>query len=424
MNKYKLGELIEITSSKRIHAEDYVEYGVPFYRSKEIIQLSKGEKITEVLHISKEQYNKIKSRFPIPKNGDILLTSVGTIGIPYYVRDENFYFKDGNLTWFRNFSEKVNSKYLLFWMQSNFFKSQINNNNIGAVQKALTIDFLKKFNIQLPNLNEQKKITSTLTSIISKIELNNKINAELEAMAKTLYDYWFVQFDFPDVNGKPYKSSGGKMIWNAELKREIPEGWEVMSIDDYAEVKKGELITAKDSEIGEIKVIAAGIGYSYMHSKSNRERNTITISGSGANAGFINFWREPIFASDCITVRGNTDTETLMLLQHLKFIQEHILRQATGSAQPHVYPSDIKRLNYIVPPNGIIAKFGKIIIPKNDKVGVNIKENQELASLRDWLLPMLMNGQVSVASTSSATKDGYEVEDRVLGMVAEEKTKY
>ena len=208
---------------------------------------------------------------------------------------------------------------------------------------------------------EQQKIAKVLSNLDAKIELNNKINDNLEQMAKTLYDYWFVQFDFPDANGKPYKSSGGKMVWNEKLKREIPEDWEVKSIDEYAVVKKGELITAKDSEVGEIKVVAAGISYSYKHSKANREKNTITISGSGANAGFINFWREPIFASDCITVRGNTDTETLMLLQYLKFIQAHILKQATGSAQPHVYPSDIKVLKYTIPTKELIVEFGKII---------------------------------------------------------------
>ena len=317
-----------------------------------------------------------------------------------------------------------------------FYNLKLNRQNgTGSGQPQITIPEISEKIISVPPLLTQQKIAKVLSDLDAKIELNNKINAELEAMAKTLYEYWFVQFDFPVASTssatgskKPelvegYKSSGGKMVWSEKLKREIPDGWEVKSIDEYAVVKKGELITAKDSEVGEIKVVAAGISYSYKHSEANREKNTITISGSGANAGFINFWREPIFASDCITVRGNSDTETLMLLHHLKFIQAHILSQATGSAQPHVYPSDIKVLNYIVPPMNLIDDFGEIIIPMNDKIAVNQKENQELASLRDWLLPMLMNGQVKVASTSSATEKGYEVEDSELGMVAEEETK-
>ncbi len=216
-------------------------------------------------------------------------------------------------------------------------------------------------------------------------------------MIKTLYDYWFVQFDFPNAKGKPYKSSGGKMFYHPTLKREIPSGWSVTSIGEYADVKKGELITACDAKPGNIKVIAAGVDFSYTHSDSNRDRNTITISGSGANAGLINFWREPIFASDCITVRGKNDTQTLLLLHHLRFIQRHILRQATGSAQPHVYPSDIKILDYVIPDATLINRFGAIAIAMNDQIANNIKENQLLTRLRDWLLPMLMNGQVKVA---------------------------
>jgi type I restriction enzyme S subunit len=309
--------------------------------------------------------------------------------------------------------EKANVNYLYYYFSQIHINDYINKLSSQSSQPNLNLDLLGKLQFKNYKLETQKKIAKVLSDLDAKIELNNKINTELEAMAKMLYDYWFVQFDFPDVDEKPYKTSGGKMVWNEELKREIPEGWEVKTVDEYAEVKKGELITAKDSEEGEIKVVAAGISYSYNHSKSNRKKNTITISGSGANAGFINFWREPIFASDCITVRGSTDIETLMLLQHLKFIQAHILSQATGSAQPHVYPSDIKRLNYIIPPVELIENFGIKTISMNDKIAINLKENQQLASLRDWLLPMLMNGQVKVG----------DVEEE-LGMVAESGAKY
>lgn len=297
-----------------------------------------------------------------------------------------------------------------------FLKTQYQNlrSLSSGVRKNLNSNDIKEFEIRLPNdLSTQQKIAKVLSDLDAKIELNNKINTELEAMAKTLYNYWFVQFDFPDTNGKPYKSSGGKMVWNEELKREIPEGWEVKTVEDYAEVKKGDLITARDSKQGLVKVVAAGINYSYLHSISNRQKNTITISGSGANAGFINFWREPIFASDCITVRGKNDTITLMILHHLRLLQDYILSQATGSAQPHVYPSDIKILNYVIPPNHLIEQFGKIVLPMNDKISNNLKENQELVSLRDWLLPMLMNGQVSVGAV-----------ERELGMVAEPRESY
>ena len=288
------------------------------------------------------------------------------------------------------------AKFMGFYLRSKLFRKTMTNNAVLTLRASLNEQIFSYLDLILPAYAQQVKIGDLLHLFNQKIELNNRINAELEGMAKTLYDYWFMQFDFPDTNGNPYKSSGGAMVYNEVLKREIPQGWEVKKINDYAEVIKGDLITAKDSRVGNIKVVAAGIRFSYTHSDSNREKNTITISGSGANAGYINFWREPIFASDCITVRGRTDTETLMLLQHLKFIQNHILSQATGSAQPHVYPSDIKILDYIVPSKALIEEFRKRIIPTNNNIENNLKQNQQLEELRDWLLPMLMNGQVKV----------------------------
>ncbi len=264
-------------------------------------------------------------------------------------------------------------------------------------QTGVDLVSLNKYPIRLPeNIHDQQRLVSVLSALDGKIACNNRINAELEAMVKTLYDYWFVQFDFPNANAKPYKSSGGKMVYSVTLKREIPEGWGCKKIGEYAEVLKGDLITAKDTRDGDIKVVAAGVDFSYKHSEFNRARNTITISGSGANAGFINFWREPIFASDCITIRGVTDKETLLLLQYLRFIQKHITSQASGSAQPHVYPSDIRGLDYLVPSVELIDDFGKLAIPINEQISQNLAVNQQLVVLRDWLLPLLMNGQVTV----------------------------
>jgi type I restriction enzyme S subunit len=314
------------------------------------------------------------------------------------VDDTYDYVVSTKLMVLRNINPDVDNKYFYYFLTNDNMLSILQDraeNRIGSFPQ-ITFELLSEYSIRVPKLSEQQQIASVLSALDSKIELNNRINAELEAMAKTLYDYWFVQFDFPDENGKPYKTSGGKMVWNEELKREIPEGWEVKTLDNYAEVKKGDLITAKDAEQGSIKVIAAGVDFSYLHSTPNRLKNTITISGSGANAGFINFWREPIFASDCITVRGKSDIETITILQYLNFIQPHILNQATGSAQPHVYPSDIKVLNYSVPPKQLSGNYGKVVLPMNEKIGNNILENQKLTELRDWLLPMLMNGQVKV----------------------------
>lgn len=290
----------------------------------------------------------------------------------------------------------VNVDYLYYYLQLGSIQEYLWNVATGSTIKNLSLASIRNLEIPTPSDEDQRKIALVLSTIDAKIHCNNQINEKLESMAKLLYDYWFIQFDFPDENGNPYKSSGGEMVFNELLKRNIPKDWVVTKFGNYAEVTKGDLITAKDAIDGDIKVVAAGIDYSYKHSNFNRPKNTITISGSGANAGYVNFWREPIFASDCITVRGNTDAVTILLLQYLRFIQPYIYSQATGSAQPHVYPSDIKNLDYVLADEGIIKKFGDIAIPINNLIAKNINENEHLTHLRDWLLPMLMNGQVTI----------------------------
>ncbi len=338
--------------------------------------------------ISSSGISGYHSEFKIEGEG-LVTGRYGTLGEMYYVNGK--YWPHNTALYVTDFKGNY-AKYVYFLMKCLGNLKTSDKSTVPGVNR----NELHEIIVPYINREFQKPIADCLSALDSKIELNNRINAELEAMAKTLYDYWFVQFDFPDAKGKPYKTSGGKMVWNEELKRDVPQGWEVKTIGEYAQVKKGDLITLKDSKQGFIKVVAAGVEYSYTHSDFNRDENTITISGSGANAGFINFWREPIFASDCITVRGNSDSETLLLLHYLRFIQSHILNQATGSAQPHVYPSDIKVLNYVIPSISLINSFEKLVIPMNTRIANNIKQNQQLSELRDWLLPMLMNGQITV----------------------------
>ena len=254
---YTLDQLCIVGSSKRVHLSDYVQQGIPFYRSKEVIELSSGKNISEQLFISSEKYSKIKSKFPVPQENDVLITAVGTIGEILVVKDPNFYFKDGNLIWLRNINfEIIDIDYLYYFLKSDLFQKTIKYNNIGAVQKALTIDFLKTVKITLPSLDNQIKLISVLKLIDKKLKINNQINQELEAMAKTLYDYWFVQFDFPDKNGKPYKSSGGKMVYHPELKREIPEGWGVEKLSYFLTIKNGK--DHKHLQDGKLAVYGSG----------------------------------------------------------------------------------------------------------------------------------------------------------------------
>lgn len=394
---YTLEQLCIVGSSKRVHLSDYVQQGVPFYRSKEVIELSSGKNISEQLFISSEKYSEIKSKFPVPQENDVLITAVGTIGEILVVKDPNFYFKDGNLIWLRNINfDIIDIDYLYYFFKSDLFQKTIKYNNIGAVQKALTIDFLKTVKITLPSLDNQTKLVSVLKSIDRKIQINNQINQELEAMAKTLYDYWFVQFDFPDQNGKPYKSSGGKMVYHPEFKREIPEGWGVESVGNLLDkVTKAEKIENNSIEfVGRIPVIDQSqkyiAGFTNNQNSLIQPQNGHVIFGDHTRVvKFINFDYARGADGTQVLISNNENISNI-LLYHM--IEDFDLSNY-GYARHFKF---LKEKLVIVPDKKISLQFENNAEMIYKKIRNNIFENQELTQVRDWLLPMLMNGQVKV----------------------------
>ena len=409
---YTLEQLCIVGSSKRVHLSDYVQQGIPFYRSKEVIEISSGKNISEQLFISSEKYSEIKSKFPVPQENDVLITAVGTIGEILVVKDPNFYFKDGNLIWLRNIDfDIIDIDYLYYFLKSDLFQKTIKYNNIGAVQKALTIDFLKTVKITLPSLDNQRKLVSVLKSIDKKIQINNQINQELEAMAKTLYDYWFVQFDFPDQNGKPYKSSGGKMVYNPELKREIPEGWGVEKLDSLLKIGK-ETTNPMKSPNEEFKyysipefdttgTYSLQLGESIKSNKFKVEKNDLLVSKLNPwfNRVIYNLEENAISSTEFIVWKTFNRFEKNFLYQVAtgKEFIEYCTRFATGTSNSHKRVSPDIMIGFQIPfEKAYIQKFGKIIDSIRTQVLQNNEQNQELTQLRDWLLPMLMNGQVKV----------------------------
>jgi type I restriction enzyme S subunit len=257
--------------------------------------------------------------------------------------------------------------------------------------------------------------------------LNNKINAELEAMAKTLYDYWFVQFDFPDANGKPYKSSGGKMVWNEELKREIPEGWRVIELEEIAKCIMGQSPKGESYNFDKIGIpllngpadYENGIlkGRTYTTEPTRLcQKDDLVLCIRATIGNLVYSEQEFCLGRGVAAVRPMDEQFSeliyFLLLQEIERFKIH----ATGSIIVGITKDDLIKSNCLIPNEKILYSFHKHIKPQFDKIRANLKENQELASLRDWLLPMLMNGQVSVG--------GYDVEDSELGMVAEGGIEY
>ena len=393
LKTYTLEQLCIVGSSKRVHLSDYVQQGVPFYRSKEVIEISSGKNISEQLFISSEKYSEIKSKFPVPQENDVLITAVGTIGEILVVKDPNFYFKDGNLIWLRNINfDIIDIDYLYYFFKSDLFQKTIKYNNIGAVQKALTIDFLKTVKITVPSLDNQRKLVSVLKSIDKKIQINNQINQELEAMAKTLYDYWFVQFDFPDQNGKPYKSSGGKMVYNPELKREIPEGWGVARLDQL-QIATGKRDANFGTEHGKYDFWTTA-NSPIKADEFSFEGKAILIAGNGNF--YVNF-TDGKFEAYQRTYVIQSEDEKMLIFMYMACLQsaEKLRKGSNGSIIKYITIGDVNNISSPYDHN-VVDEFVKIYSPLIDQISKNKNQNQELTQLRDWLLPMLMNGQVKV----------------------------
>jgi len=386
--KYKLGEIAEITSSKRIFLSDYVSEGIPFYRSKEIIEKFNKKKISTELFIEKSKYQKIKDEFGVPKENDLLLTSVGTIGIPYLVRrKDEFYFKDGNLTWFKNFNNNFLPKYLFYWTQSPIGKNAIEKTKIGSTQQALTIVSLKQIEIQAPDLPIQTQIAQILTSFDDKIELLGQMNQTLETMAQTIFKEWFVDFNFPGFDG--------------EMVDGLPKGWRKGKLGEIFQPKKGRNITKAEAIEGEFPVVAGGLEPSCYHNKSNTNAPVVTVSSSGANAGFVRLYHAPVWSSDSCYIDNTIYPYVYFAYLFLKQNQSIIYNSQQGCAQPHIYPSHIMHLDVAIGNEKNVADFENLVTPLFEKILENQQQIRTLTQLRNTLLPKLMSGAVRVEGYSS-----------------------
>lgn len=281
----------------------------------------------------------------------------------------------------------------------------------GSTQPFVSYDLLNEVKTYLPNRVVQDKIAKVLSDLDAKIELNNKINRELEAMAKTLYDYWFVQFDFPTppsstsgIVGKPYKSSGGKMVYNAELKREIPEGWEVKKLGDiikkYAD-KSTHIESKNILNEGSYPVITQDNGDLISgFTNENNPIEDVPLIVFGDHSCTLRYIDFPFF-------RGADGTQIMYFEEDLTiyvylFLQM-IITQIPGYGKYERHYKYLKEFNIIIPKAKFLSEFQKIVEPIFNKISKSRLQNQHLTTLRDWLLPMLMNGQV--ASRASATEE-------------------
>lgn len=355
--------------------------------------------------ITKERYEESKEIMLQEK--DILISKDGTLGKIGYVKNltKPCTVASGVFVLRNTIPEKLNFDYLYHLLKSHIFKDFINKNKAsGSTINHLYQKDLERFEIEIPDITIQNKISIILNKIDDKIELNNKISSELEAMAKTIYDYWFLQFEFPNEEGKPYKSSGGKMVWNEELKREIPEGWEVKSIFDELSVQYGfpfatDKFTDGKTDIPVVRIRDILTNTISTYSNENvdekyRLNEQDLLIGMDGNF-HMNYWIDNTSYLNQRSVRLRTkDTSNVSIIQVKYNIAPYIKakeERAGGSTVGHLSDKDLKELKILVPKT---KKLREILDNTLMKIVKNRKENQELTSLRDFLLPLLMNGQV------------------------------
>ncbi|MBK6606091.1 MAG: restriction endonuclease subunit S [Leptospiraceae bacterium] len=387
--EYKLGDLAEITSSKRIFYSDYVDKGIPFWRSKEVIEQFRKQPISTDLFITIEKYEEIKDKFGVPKKDDLLLTSVGTLGIPYLVKEgDRFYFKDGNLTWVRNIKNNIlEPKYLYLWIGSLLGQEALSSIKIGSTQEALTIIGLKNLDLLLPPLPEQRAIAAILSSLDEKIDLLHRQNKTLEAMAETLFRQWFVEdndgllgsvsdlIQFNPTRSLP-KGTVAPYLEMANVSTNVfhPENWYDREFSSGMKFINGDTLLARITPCLE-----------------NGKSSYVTFLkdgqvGWGSTEFIIMRSKEKIHSLFTYALARNRD---------FRDYAEGCLEGSSGRQRVNI--DHLVKFEINIPSDDVIQNFNALMKGIEPKLNNNFYQIRTLEKLRDTLLPKLMSGEVRVA---------------------------
>jgi len=360
-------------------------------------------------HLSEKDYIKWTKRVT-PQYGDIVFSYEATLG-RYALIPKGFYGCLGRrLAVIRNTSPDIDTTWLYYYFRStewtNFIQSKIVK---GSTVNRISIEDFPHYTIPRIPIETQKKIVDVLARIDRKIQINDAVNDNLEQQAKLLYDYWFTQFDFPDENGKPYRASGGQMEWNDTLKRNIPIGWrvapflEVASWESNSQPPKSEFIY--EPREGYVRFIQNRDYDSSAHktyipltkSLSIVDRYDILMDKYG-DAGAVRYGIEGAFnvALGKINVHDKNHREYVRSFLASDGIYNYLHNSCMASTRASLNESNLAMLNIAIPDEPIVAKYEELLRKMRDSILKNNDETAKLIELRDWLLPMLMNGQASV----------------------------
>ena len=417
MKKYKIGELLEVSRGASLSGNYYATEG-------KYIRLTCGN-FDYRNNCFKENNSKdnlfyignFKAEFLLEK-GDLItpLTeqAIGLLGSTAWIPESEKYIQSQDIAKITCKEELLDKKFAYYLISSNMVKKQLNAAAQQTKIRHTSPNKIKDCIVWLPSLAEQKKIGQLLFEIDRKIELNRSINHNLEAMAKQLYDYWFLQFDFPDENGKPYKSSGGKMVWNKKLKREIPEGWEVSRLGNICSFRNG-INYAKDEignsysivnvrNISATSIILDSEDFDVITIPSSKAQNymltekDIVIARSGC-PGATRLLQNPnntLFCGFIICCTPFVDNLRVYLTFLLKSLEGTSATTSGGSILQNVSQETLKSLLVVIPSMTQLVHFDKFLSDIIEQLYSNSKTIKNLTTLRDSLLPLLMNGQTSL----------------------------
>lgn len=348
----------------------------------------------------------------VPEAGDLIVTREAPMGEVGMIPDGVQCCLGQRLVLVKPDSSKINRHYLLYAMQSEFVQKQIGaSDETGSTVSNLRIPALKE--LLIPLLDRAEEIGAILSALDAKIDLNNRINAELEALAKTIYDYWFVQFDFPDANGRPYRSSGGAMVWNDTLKREIPAGWEARHLSELVLISTGSVEPGAEPDriFKHLSIPGLDSTGSFLTERGGDiGSNKFSVAAYDLLVSKLNPWFNRVFAdtghdglicsTEFVVWRcGVKKTQAYLhsIATNPRFIA-YCTGSATGTSNSHKRVNPQVMMRYLVPyAEQQATVFGELAAPILEQCIRNTQQNRELTQLRDWLLPLLMNGQVRVS---------------------------
>lgn len=387
--------------------------GVPFITISNITGQNKLS-LEDTMFVPESYYNGLNENKKAQK-GDILYSVVGSFGKPVYVDFDKQMVFQRHIAILRP-KRNVNARFIYYTMLNPQFYKLVDKLAIGCSQRTVTLDTLRNIEISLPDKDIQDKTVEVLSLIDRKIDENCKINDNLEQQLTILYDYWFTQFDFPNENGKPYQSSGGKMVMNNCLKKKIPNGWNVESV--YSNqlssiIKPGvdKFDTKTYFATADIKGTSLSSGtlidYEKRENRANMQPNVNSVWFAKMKDSikhlYLNEEMLPIISSSILSTGfcglqcSDVSFEYMASYISNTYFETHKDMLAHGATQEAVNNDDLAGIHIVIPDDKTLQNYHRITQPIYSQISKNICENQELVKIRDWLLPMLMNGQATIA---------------------------